>query len=134
MNTSVISMKARLTFLPDIGRIRFRCCRDTTPKTGCRHHNLNFAKIFGYGDNIENRIDGQSLLADQGRLLALFRTTPMLNSPKIRHTFLTRDGSTTIAVESLLLNPRNYSRLDPLSEKHSKPGFSFVGTHEVNRD
>jgi hypothetical protein len=52
----------------------------------------------------------------------------MLNSPKIRHTFLTRDGSTTIAVESLLLNRRNYSRLDPLSEKHPKPGFSFVGT------
>jgi hypothetical protein len=50
----------------------------------------------------------------------------MLNSPKIRHTFLTRDGSTTIAIESLLLNPRN--RLDPLSEKHPTPGFSFVGT------
>jgi len=81
-----------------------------------------------YGDNIENRIDGQSLLADQGRLLALFRTTPMLNSPKNQAHLLTRDGSTTIAVESLLLNPRNYSRLDPLSEKHPKPGFSFVGT------
>jgi hypothetical protein len=35
-----------------------------------------------YGDNIENRIDGQSLLADQGRLLAPFRTTPMLISRK----------------------------------------------------
>jgi hypothetical protein len=79
--------------------------------------NLNVVKNPRYGDNIENRIDGQSLLAYQGRLLALFRTTPMLNSPKIRHTFLTRDGSTTIAIESLLLNPRNYSRLDPLSEK-----------------
>ena len=85
-------------------------------------------KSSGYGDNIENRIDGQSLLAYQGRLLALFRTPPMLNSPKIRHTFLTRDGSTTIAIESLLLNPRNYSRLDPLSENHPQPGFSFVGT------
>jgi hypothetical protein len=70
----------------------------------------------------------QSLLADQGRLLALFRTTPMLNSPKNQAHLLTRDGSTTIAVESLLLNPGNYSRLDPLSEKHPKPGFSFVGT------
>jgi hypothetical protein len=58
----------------------------------------------------------------------------MLNSPKIRHTFLIRDGSTTIAIESLLLNPRNYSRLDPLSKKHQKPGFSFVGTNEVNQD
>jgi hypothetical protein len=56
----------------------------------------------------------------------------MWNSPKIRHTFLTRDGSTTIAIESLLLNPRN--RLDPLSEKHPTPGFSFVGTNEVNQD
>jgi hypothetical protein len=44
--------------------------------------NPNVVKILEYGDNIENRIDGQSLLADQGRLLALFRTTPMLNSPK----------------------------------------------------
>jgi len=40
--------------------------------------NLNVAKIPEYGDNIENRIDGRSLLADPGRLLALFRTTPML--------------------------------------------------------
>jgi hypothetical protein len=51
--------------------------------------NLNVAKIFGYGDNIENRIDGQSLLADQGRLLAPFRTTPMLISPKNQaHLFI----------------------------------------------
>jgi hypothetical protein len=27
--------------------------------------NLNVVKIFEYGDNIENRMDGQSLLADQ---------------------------------------------------------------------
>jgi hypothetical protein len=40
--------------------------------------NPNVVKDPRYGDNIKNRIDVQSLLADPGRLLALFRTTPML--------------------------------------------------------
>jgi hypothetical protein len=69
---------------------------------------------------------GFSSCGPQG-LLALFRITPMLNSPKIRHTFLTRDGSTTISIESLLLNPRNYSRLDPLSEKHPHQALVLLG-------
>ena len=30
-----------------------------------RRDNLNAAKIPEYGDNMENRIDGQSLVADQ---------------------------------------------------------------------
>jgi hypothetical protein len=58
-------MKAQLTLFPDASRIRFRCCRDITPKVVGEHHNLNVAKIPEYGNDIENRIDGQSLLADQ---------------------------------------------------------------------
>jgi len=52
----------------------------------------------------------------------------VVNSPKNQAHLLSRDGSTRIANESLLLNPRNYSRLDPTVWKTPKPGFSFVGT------
>jgi hypothetical protein len=81
-------MKARLTIIaryqPNTFQMLPRYHAESRVPT-----NLNVAKIFGYGDNIENRIDGQSLLADQGRLLAPFRTTPMLISPKNQaHLFI----------------------------------------------
>ena len=120
-------MKARLTIIARYQPNTFQMPSRYHGKTRCRHHNLNVAKIFGYGANIENRMDGRSLLADQGRLLALFRTTPMLNSPKNQAHLSSRDGSTTIVNESLLLNPRNYSRLDPLSEKHPHQALVLLG-------
>jgi site-specific recombinase XerD len=55
----------QLTSLPDVSLIRVRCSQDHTPKAGANADHLNVVKILEYGDNIEIRIDGRSLLADQ---------------------------------------------------------------------
>jgi hypothetical protein len=71
-------MKARLNYCQISAEYVSDAAEISRRKLAATAGGVKVRKNPRYGDNIENRIDGQSLFAYQGRLLALFRTTPML--------------------------------------------------------